>query len=365
MGGTVSQPRMRLLANGVPFPVIETEVTQTGYYGASRFSAKLAAYGDAAHGPAFWTGTDTYEVELQGGFLPPGAPEGAVPWRPVFTGQADEELEVALDRGTILLQGRDYSGKLMDAKTAETFSNQTLAQIATTLAGRVGLQANATSTSQLAGQFYEIDHARTSHDTFTRSSSYWELITYMAQQQGYDVWVDGKTLNVQPKDTSSEDAPALTVQGGQPAVAASADQGRVTNVQGLTLIRRPALAKDVQVTVKSWGGKSKVMVSAKDGPSSATQTVVRSFPNLTRAQCAVIARNIRAELGRHERSVSFGMPGEFTLRPRTAIAVQGTGTAFDTKFYVAEVERHFSLRGGFWQTVRARNLPPEADRSAP
>ena len=254
------------------------------------------------------------------------------------------------------LQGRDYSGKLIDAKTAETFSNQTLAQIATTLAERVGLQANASSTPQLAGQFYEIDHARTAHDTFSRSSTYWELITYMAQHQGYDVWVDGKTLNVQPKEVGA-DRPALTVQNGGPS--------HVSTVRNLTLVRRPALAKDVLVTVKSWGGKQKAAVSAKDGPSHAAQSVVRTFPNLTQAQCAAVARSIRAELGRHERTVTFGMPGEFALRPRVAIAVQGTGTAFDTIFFVSEVERQFSLREGLWQTVHARNLAPQADRGSP
>ena len=265
MSGTVQQPRLRLLVNGTAFPVLDAELTQTGYYGASRFNARLAAFGDPAHGPAFWTGSDSYDVELQGGFLPGGAGEGAVPWQSLFMGQADEELEVALDRGTVQLQGRDYSGKLIDAKTAETFSNQTLAQIATTLAGRVGLGANAASTSQLAGQFYEIDHARTSHDTFSRSSSYWELITYLAQQQGYDVWMDGKTLNVQPKDAGAAQ-PALTVQTSQPSVSGGASYGRAATVQNLTLLRRPALAKDVQVTVKSWGGKRKAVVSAKDGP---------------------------------------------------------------------------------------------------
>ena len=76
---------------------------------------------------------------------------------------------------------------------------------------------------------------------------------------------------------------------------------------------------------------------------------------------SALARSIRAELGRHERTVSFGMPGEFALRPRAAIAVQGTGTAFDTTFFVAGIERHFSLGQGLWQTVRARNLPPDAE----
>jgi phage protein D len=364
MSGSFNQPRMRLLANGVALPVLRADVRQTGYYGASKFSATLAAFGDAAHGPAFWAGSDTYDVEIQGGFLAAGAAEGAASWQSLFMGQADEDLEIDLDRGTVSLQGRDYSGKLMDAKTAETFSNQTLAQIATTLAGRVGLQAEVSSTDQLAGQFYQIDHVRTAHDTFSRSSSYWEIITYLAQQEGYDVWVDGTTLYVQPKDAASA-VPAFTVQSGQPSLSGSTDYGRVANVSGLTLTRRPALAKDVQVTVTSWGPKSKAKVSGSDGPASAGQKVTKTFPNLTQAQCAAMARTIRAELGRHERNVQFGMPGEFALRPRQAIAVQGTGTAFDTTFYISEIDRSYSARRGFWQTIRARNLPPEADQGAP
>jgi phage protein D len=364
MSGIFNQPRMRLLANGVALPVLRADVRQTGYYGASTFSATLAVFRDTAHGPAFWAGSDTYDVELQGGFLAAGAAEGSASWQSLFMGQADEELEIDLDCGTVSLQGRDYSGKLMDAKTAETFSNQTLAQIATTLAGRVGLQAEVSSTSQLAGQFYEIDHARTAHDIFSRSSSYWELITYLAQQEGYDVWVDGMTLYVQPKDAAST-TPAFTVQSSQPSLSGSADYGRVANVQRLALTRRPALAKDVQVTVKSWGGKSKAMVSGKDGPASAIQKVIKTFPNLTQAQCAVMARTIRADLGRHERGVHFGMPGEFTLRPRDAIAVRGTGTAFDTIFYISEIDRSYSDKAGFWQSVLARNLPPQSDQGAP
>ena len=111
MAGTFSQPRMRLLANGVALPVIRADVRQTGYYGASKFSATLAAFGDAAHGPALWAGTDTYDVELQGGVLAAGAAEGAAGWQSLFMGQADEELEIDLDRGTVTLQGRDYSGR--------------------------------------------------------------------------------------------------------------------------------------------------------------------------------------------------------------------------------------------------------------
>ena len=107
------------------------------------------------------------------------------------------------------------------------------------------------------------------------------------------------------------------------------------------------------------------MVSGKNGPASATQKVVKTFPNLTQAQCVAMARAIRAELGRHERTVHFGMPGEFALRPRQPIAVQGTGTAFDTTFYISEIDRSYSSKSGFWQTVMARNLPPEADQGAP
>ena len=355
---------MRMLANGAPFALVNAEVTHDGYYSASKFHATLPLYGNSTYRPSFWDGSQSYDVEIQGGWLAAGAAEGSVTWQSLFKGTADEDIKLNMDAGTVVLSGRDYSGKLIDAKTAETFSNQTLAQIATTLAGRVGLTPNVSGTGQLAGQFYEIDHARTSHDTFSRSTSYWELITYMAQQEGYDVWVDGSTLNVQPKD-SMTGGTAFTVSNQLTFASSGILTARTSNVEGLSMTSRAALAKDIQVTVKSWGGKRKAVVTGVSGPASAGQKVVKTFPNLSAAQCSTRANAIRAELGRHQRIVSFSMPGEFALRPRQPIAVQGTGTQFDATFFVAEIERRYSFEGGFWQSVTAKSLPPQDDQATP
>jgi hypothetical protein len=48
------------------------------------------------------------------------------------------------------------------------------------------------------------------------------------------------------------------------------------------------------------------------------------------------------------------MPGELDLTPRTVLALQGTGTAFDQSYQIDEIERRLHAVHGFIQSVRAR-----------
>jgi len=50
------------------------------------------------------------------------------------------------------------------------------------------------------------------------------------------------------------------------------------------------------------------------------------------------------------------MPGELTLTPRSMIALNGTGTAFDQSYFVDTIERRIGVGCGFVQRVRAKNV---------
>jgi hypothetical protein len=54
------------------------------------------------------------------------------------------------------------------------------------------------------------------------------------------------------------------------------------------------------------------------------------------------------------------MPGELTIDAHSMVALEGTGTAFDQAYWTDEVERSIDWAGGFRQTVRARNVSPNA-----
>ncbi len=75
-----------------------------------------------------------------------------------------------------------------------------------------------------------------------------------------------------------------------------------------------------------------------------------------------LAQRILADLSAHERLVHAELPGELTLTPRTRIQLIGTGTDFDQLYYVAELDRHFSLDHGFTERLRLKNSPPATDR---
>jgi phage protein D len=257
-------------------------------------------------------------------------------------------------QGTIVLQGRDLSSALIDTKTQETFANKTSSQIATILAGRHGLTPVVTATSTLVGQYYQLEHDRTSLGNFSRQTTEWDLLTYLAQTEGYDLFVSGKELHFQPTAPSTAPPFPIIYQAGPPIVM---------NVLTLSLERSLTIAKDIQVTVKTWNSKQKNaftrIVKATGAKSSqTTQNYVFVKPNMTPDEALKFGQQQLIELTKHERLINLTMPGELTLTPRNMLGLTGTGTSWDQAYYVAEIEREISFENGFTQRVRGKNTSP-------
>ena len=99
---------------------------------------------------------------------------------------------------TVEIDGRDLTARLLDARTQETFSNQTASQIAETLAARHGLTPNVTATQTLAGRYYAADHDRLTLGQFSRATTEWDLLTFLAAREGFEAYVSGQTLTFAP-----------------------------------------------------------------------------------------------------------------------------------------------------------------------
>ena len=104
---------------------------------------------------------------------------------------------------TVEVDGRDLTARLLDARTQETFSNQTASEIAETLAGRHGLTPNVTATSTLAGRYYEAEHDRITLGQFSRATTEWDLLTYLAAREGFEAYISGQTLTFAPLATTA------------------------------------------------------------------------------------------------------------------------------------------------------------------
>ncbi len=328
------QPRLTVLVNGVPLAnAIEATVTSTAFFSADRFRVQAALAGDAAA----WAAQPQLHVEVQVALSPLG------PFASLVQGYADW---VAIDplAGTLLIEGRDRSADLIEARTQETFANRTSSEIATILAGRHGLAANVRATTTPVGRYWELEHDSLTLNAAGAATTEWDLLVTLAKREAFDLWVGGTVLNFQPRSA----APPVLLP--------------MASVMALRLERALTLAGDIDVSVKSWHsrqGVATVQTARTARGAARSKQYVYVAPNLTPAEAQAYAQNVLAELTGHELVASIEMPGELTLAPRLPLLLQGTGTIFDTALRIDEIERRLHATRGFTQRLRARAALPE------
>ncbi len=301
----------------------------------------------------WWAAQTSIDVEFLVGFPQDPAAYSASDLTSVFAGRVDDPA-FDWDRGVISVSGRDLTAAFLDNKTAEKFPNQTASQIATTLAGRRGLTPVVTATKTKVGRFYQIDKVRMESDR-----TEWDLLTYLAREEGFIVYVQGKELHFAPRPT--DDAGAYQVVWTPAAAGAppSADHLRIRTSRSLTV------AKDLVVIVRTWNAKSKKAFTRKATRNRAhggtPQQYVYTIPGLTAEQAQQRANDLLAELTRHEMKLSFEGPAENGLGKAQMIKLSGTGTAFDQTYYPDTISRTFSVSDGYRWSVSAKNHSPESE----
>jgi phage protein D len=352
------QPRLRLIANGARIDgVIAAELTSNNHYAADRFRATIAI-GPGAGGPGTnWAEAASIFCDLQLSL------DAGLSWTSLVQGAVDS-IDIDPVGGTVRIAGRDLAAALIETRTQETFANQTSSEIATTLAGRHGLQADAQATTTPVGRYWQLEHDRITLDQFSATISEWDLLTTLAQHEGFDVWVSGTTLHFRPRGIAGGPEfmlrPVATISGA-------------ANVAGLRLERSLTLAGDIEVVVKSWNSRQQnafvqtARAAREPGTSRKRkpQRYVYVVPNLTPDEALKLAQRRLAELTRHERVIDAEMPGELDLAPRMMIGVEGTGTGFDQVYWIDEIERSLHVGHGFTQRLRARNANVGSQATSP
>ncbi len=339
---SVRTPALNALANGRPIPgVIDLDVLDNAHFAAGRF--RLRAAMPAAQAAALLDSDTVLDLQVSFG----GSPTSLI------QGQADS-IHVDPIRNTIEIDGRDLTARLLDARTQETFANQTASEIAKTLAGRHSLTPVVTTTTTLAGRYYGAEHDRITLGQFSRATTEWDLLTFLAAREGFDVFVTAQSLYFQPRSQTA--APLLLTPG---------------DCITISLERALTLARDIEVTVKSWNTRHQAAFTqtakstAKGSRGGTPQRIVVVRPNLQPNDALQLAQRILADLSSHERIVHADIPGELTLSSRSQITLSGTGTDFDQTYYIAELDRHFSLAHGFTQRLRLKNVDPSNGATIP
>ena len=338
-------PRLLVLANGIIVDgAIDAEITSNNHYAADRFRITISVNADPQRNEGL-VAAERIQIEVQVSL------DGGSTFVSLIIGNVDI-ITFSPIQGVIFLEGRDLSASLVMAKTQETFSNNTSSEITTILAERHGLQADAQATTAAVGRFWQLEHDRIVLNQYGRATTAWDLLVTLAQHEGFDVWVTGKTLHFREPGTAS--AP-LTI------LRPRATSNGPANITSLKLDRSLLLAGDIKVIVKSWNSRqgSGCVESASQtggsGSGHASQTYVYVVPNLMPDDARNYAERRLVELAQHERILNAEMPGELTLAPRMMLSLEGTGTEFDQTYWVDQVDRYISPTQGFNQSIRAKN----------
>ena len=367
---TFRTPRPLVLINGDPVDggttptqtsavpmdgVVSVEIDANNQYEASTW--KIEANLDPLYklNANWWSNQSKVIVTIQVGFEDQTGQFSGV-WTPLI-GIVDD-YEINLDESSITLTGRDLSALLIDTKTAETYSNNTASEIVTTIAQQQGLTPVVTSTTAIAGSYYQIDTTTTGLGAFSHEMTQWDLLIYLAQQAGFDMFVDGWNLVFQPKASTNDNPYVVEWWMGDDGIPQS-------NVIGLKLQHSLTLAKGVSVTIKSHSTVTGKTVTAraqdpdyKSSYGDGTQDYVFYVPNLSSQAAQDLANQRYADITRHLRTICFDMPADSALSPRGVILLSGTQTAFDGCYYPDRINMTLSVSDGFMASVEAKNIPP-------
>ena len=332
----------------------EVEISYTNQRQAGTFTACLAFSPAVVTGP-FWdlllsipspAGPD---ILLSLNFGEVDIVTGLTQWVTMMVGQVDH-ISMDPQNGLIEVDGRDLTARLIKLPSTQTFVNQTSSDIASALATAAELAQNVAPTTTIVGQFYQLEHSRSSLNTFTRFSTAFDIIALLAQLEGYDFWVSGTTLNFVPVQTSGPASLVIDV----PSLLSNTSVA--TTIKSVRFDRRVAFDDDAQVTVKSWNSRQRVALEKVYSSASASgPSIVFVAPNLTDDTAQNKAKALYSDLIGHRRVVSCEMTGELTIMPRDIVQVVGS-QGWDDSYVIDTVVRKMSAQRGFTQWITARAL---------
>lgn len=339
------RPRSTIKLNGTNVTPLSWTVDTNTLYQADTFRCSLPLTGLPATRNLDWiAGEASIEVEVLAGFDDD--------LESLFFGRVDD-IDVALSGRVIDLSGRDLTGKLIDTKSSEKYRNRTASDIVETLAAKHGLTPVAKATSGRVGRFYADDAVR-----LQEQNTDWDLLTWLAREEGYVVYVQGKELHFEPREEG----------GGQPFTfdwREPEDGAIAAGFQGsrLSLSQSKTAAKDIEVTVKSWNHKSKKAFkkTAKRSRGNDVQKYSYTVPGLTPDQAQKRAEAKLLELTQHEMRIGIDGPARTGLKKTDTLRLSGTGTAWDQVYFPSSVSRSFSRDDGYAWRIEAKNHAPESE----
>jgi len=349
------QPRVRLVLDGVPVDGCRSAeiISRRGAQAAS-FRILASASSVAKTLGRSWVDKDKLDVAIDFGFLPTGISAAVMPWVRMITGNVDR-ISFDQPRGLVSLDGRDHAARLIDLPIQDSYLNRTSSELAALLASSCELSGDIDTTHGLIGQYYQIQHTKSALSGFSKHGNGWDLLSELADLEGFDLWVDGTTLHFKQADTTNTKIYDLTSE--QPTTNRASP---VFTISDLSMERTLGLAGSMQVTVSSWNSRQRQKIIASYPPDTSTATSKQFLilrPNLLPDEAEVLAKNTYNRLRAHQYVVNGTMAGELVLTTQHRLRLAGTGTGWDRIYTIDRIEREMSLEGGYIQHIVGRSEP--------
>ncbi|WP_131829539.1 phage late control D family protein [Teichococcus deserti] len=363
----VRKPRLRVIVDGAEVAAISAEVTNNNFFQADAWQIDCALFADFRYGIQWWDTRTGKPIEIAMGF----EVSGSVSWTTLITGTADL-ADYDIDAGIVTLSGRDYTSRLIDHKTTETYQNMSASAIVQKLAAAVGMTADVTPTRGNVGRFYDQNTTHHSQSTVGQTQTAWDMVVFLARREGYDVWVTGTTIHFHPAGASTEqpriirvDLPTFT----HPSLPVA--RHAPSEVSRLRLNQREHLARDVKIVVSSFNSRTGRRIERSypsadrrvRSTSQGQQVTLYEFqlPDATEEQLLQEAQRKYLEIIQHTREVSWEEPGELLVNPRRKVLLSGDLGSYAQEYFVDSVTRRIRTDGGFTQEVRAKNKAPSQE----
>lgn len=328
MDSELRQPRPRVSLRGRTLDgVLSVDIESNNHFAADRFRIGLVA-----------ALVQESELHLPGGQIEIEIGDGEK-WVSCLTGTIDK---VSFDpiAARLTIEGRDLSSTLIETQLNETFANRTASEIATLIGLRHGLLVAADPTTTPVGRYYQSEHDRTTLGQFAKTMTEWDLLAYLATNEGFDLYMIGRTLRF-----------------GFPVPTGSRSL-RTSDCLSIHLHHAIALARPIDVQVRSWRSKtgdSAIGRTLTPGIGEVWQRRI-TRPNLTDATAQRQSVQVAADLKRHEWAASVTMPGEFGLSARSVVLLSDTQSPWDRLYRVQHISRSLDMRRGFTQTLTLQGL---------
>lgn len=249
-----------------------------------------------------------------------------------------------------VLTGRNLAGPLLDNVITSKWPNQTSSQIANQSAILFGLTPQITQTYTLTGAYYNQDAT-----VMTNQTAWLDLLTFLANHEGFVVRVIGTTLYFGPMSGL-----VAYAQKAIPLVWRD-------NLKSFDITREPHAARDIEVQVITYDAnhKHRIVETAKSTtaytPRLNNQLTRGNYletyaiPGLTRQQATDRARQILAKLSQQQLVGQLTTSIEYGYDVYCPIALGGLGAVLDNTYYANKITRTYDMQQGYSIQIAATN----------